>query len=301
VGFLAALGSRPAGVAFNYSLYTSTSPTGTYTKVDKGDFCPIAFLSQAVGYTDTTFQIENGVDLDLVKTGQYFYAIIEDEIVRVNSITTNSVSVGRGCLDTVPKPHNAGVPIFFASGWYGLDRTERTAGQTMYAKLCPVTGKGELALSSATARSLKFNSRFDRPYPPAYPKINGVAYPIDLLVEGSINLSWYHRDRTQQTAYIVADTEGNIGPETGTTYTVEVRKTSNSSLIGSKTGITTNTTTLTATEDTQAYVDLWSVRDGYASWQKHRFTIDYYRAQRRLTQDGDIRFTEDGKIRIVEG
>lgn len=302
VGFLAALGSRPAGVAFNYSLYTSTSSTGTYTKVGKGDFCPIAFLSQAVGYTDTTFNIENGVDLDLARTGQYFYAIIEDEIVRVNSITTNSVSVGRGCLDTVPKPHNAGVPIFFASGWYGLDRTERTAGQTMYAKLCPVTGKGELALSSATARSLIFNSRFDRPYPPAYPKINGVVYPEGLSVEGvPINLSWYHRDRTQQTAYIVADTEGNIGPETGTTYTVEVRNKSNNSLITSQAGITANSVAITLSVDVQAYVDLWSVRDEYTSLQKHRFTIDYYRAQRRLTQDGVERATEDGKIRIVEG
>jgi hypothetical protein len=255
-----------------------------------------------VGYTDTTFNIENGVDLDLARTGQYFYAIIEDEIVRVNSVTTNSVSVGRGCLDTVPKPHSAGVPIYFASGWYGIDRAERTAGQTMYAKLCPITGQGELALSSAIARSLTFNSRFDRPYPPAHPKINGVAYPIDLIVEGAINLAWYHRDRTQQTAYIVIDTEGNIGPETGTTYTARILRASDNSVLVSQTGITTNTYTFSAlSQDIDIYVELWSVRDNYESMQKHRYFMQYFRTQRRFTQDGDTRVTENGTIRIVEG
>ena len=88
VGFLGTLGSRPSGVAFDYSLYTSTTSGGNIYKSRQRQFLPNSLLSQAVSYTDTTFQIENGVDLDLVKTGQYFYAIIEDEIVRVNSITT---------------------------------------------------------------------------------------------------------------------------------------------------------------------------------------------------------------------
>lgn len=303
VGFLGTLGSRPSGVAFDYNLYTTTSANGTYTKVGKGNFCPIAFLSQAVGYTDTTFQIENGVDLDLVKTGQYFYAIIEDEIVRVNSITANSVSVGRGCLDTLPKPHNAGATIYFASSWYGLDRTQRVSGQTIYAKLCPRTGKGELALSSASYVSRTMNSRFDRPYPPARLRVNNVAYPQDVVIEGGeIKLDWYHRSRSQQTAYIVVDTESNIGPETGTTYTARILKASNNSVIVSQTGITSNTYTFSAlSQDNDIYVELWSVRDGYESMQKHRYFMQYFRTKRRFTQDGDTRVTEDGTIRIVEG
>lgn len=303
VGFLGTLGSRPSGVAFDYNLYTTTSANGTYTKVGKGNFCPIAFLSQAVGYTDTTFQIENGVDLDLVKTGQYFYAIIEDEIVRVNSITANSVSVGRGCLDTLPKPHNAGATIYFASSWYGLDRTQRVSGQTIYAKLCPRTGKGELALSSASYVSRTMNSRFDRPYPPARLRVNNVAYPQDVVIEGGeIKLDWYHRSRSQQTAYIVVDTETNIGPEAGTTYTARILKASDNSVLASQTGITANTYTFSAlSQDTDIYVELWSVRDNYESMQKHRYFMQYFRTQRRFTQDGDTRVTENGTIRIVEG
>jgi len=302
IGFVGALGSRPGGVAMNYDFYTSTSSSSGYVKRDTENFCPIAFLSAPVGYLDTTFQIENGTDLDLVRTGNTFYAIIEDEIVRVNTITTNSVNVSRGCLDTVPKPHAAGVAIYFVSGWQAVDQTQRVAGQTIYGKLCPRTGRGVLDLSQAPTQNITLASRFDRPYPPAYFRINGLAYPNGAVVEGSIPLEWYHRDRTQQTAYIVADTEGNIGPETGTTYTAEARRASDNSLLESKTGITGNTTTLGPfSQDTQVNVDLWSERDGYTSLQKHRFTIDYYRAQRRLTQDGVERATEDGKIRIVEG
>lgn len=303
LGFVSAVGSRPGGVALNYDLYTSTSSDSGYVKRDTESFCPIAFLAAPVGYTDTTWQIENGVDLDLVRTGDTFYAIVEDEIVRVNTITTNSVSVARGCLDTVPKPHAAGVVVFFASGWQSVDQTERVSGQTIYGKLCPRTGKGVLELSQAPTLNITLADRFDRPYPPAYFRINGSAYPDGMTIEGgSLNLSWYHRDRTQQTAYLVADTEGNIGPEAGTTYTVEVRKVSDNSLVTSETGITGNTATIDPLgQDMQVYVDLWSVRDGYASWQKHRITIDYYRAPRRLTESGELRATEDGTIRITEG
>ena len=114
-------------------------------------------------------------------------------------------------------------------------------------------------------------------------------------------MSWYHRDRTQQTAYIVADTEGNIGPEAGTTYTVEVRKVSDNSLVTSETGIIGTTATIDPLgQDMQVYVDLWSVRDGYASWQKHRIMIDYVWGETRVTEDGETRTTEDGTIRIVE-
>ncbi len=302
VGFVGALGSRPTGVAMNYDFYTSTSSTSGYVKRDTENFCPIAFLSAPVGYLDTTFQIENGTDLDLVRTGNTFYAIIEDEVVRVNTITTSSVNVSRGCLDSVPKPHAAGVAIYFVSGWQAVDQTQRVAGQTIYGKLCPRTGRGVLDLAQAPTQNITLASRFDRPYPPAYLRVNNIPYPQNALIEGpNIKLDWYHRSRSQQTAYIVADTESNIGPEAGTTYTARILKASDNSVLASQTGITTNTYTFQALDqDNDIYVELWSVRDGYESMQKHRYFMQYLRTQRRLAQNGDIRVTEDGTIRIVE-
>ena len=188
----------------------------------------------------------------------------------------------------LPKPHNAGVPIFFASGWYGLDRTERTAGQTMYAKLCPVTGKGELALSSATARSLKFNSRFDRPYLSCLSEDKWSSLSRRLIGRMCANKPFVVSQR-QDTANCIHRSRyrGEHRSETGTTYSVEVRKVSDNSLVASETGITGNTATIGPLgQDMQVYVGLVVRARRLYLIAKHRFTIDYYRAQRRLTQDG---------------
>ena len=80
------------------------------------------------------------------------------------------------------------------------------------------------------------NSRFDRPYPPAYLRVNNIPYPQNAFIEGAdIKLDWYHRSRSQQTAYIVVDTETNIGPEAGTTYTARILKASDNSVLASQT------------------------------------------------------------------
>jgi len=306
IGYVGAVGSRPSGSALNYEFYTATSSSGTYTHRDTETFCPVAFLASSVGYTEDTWQITNGTDLDLVVPGNTQYAIVDDEIIRIDDISSSgtSIDVKRGCLDTVVKPHQIGAVIFFVSGWQTVDQTERISGQTVYGKLLTRTGKGLLSLQQAEYMRVKLSDRFDRPYPPAGFKINNVLYPDGLEMEGKLTLSWKHRDRTQQTAYIVGDNEGSIGPEEGTTYTVEIRRASNNTFIYKKENITDNTTTIQATDinvDTTIFVDLWSVRDGYDSWQKHRIPIEYYRAPRRIDQNGEIRTTEDGIIRITEG
>lgn len=38
-----------------------------------------------------------------------------------------------------------------------------------------------------------------------------------------MTLAWAHRDRTQQTAYLVPQDEGDIGPEPGVSYTVRIK------------------------------------------------------------------------------
>lgn len=304
IGYVAAVGSRPFGSALNYEFHTSTSSSGTYTHQDTETFCPVAFLSSSVGYTDRTWQITGGIDLDLVKTGDTQYAIVDDEIVRINSISSSgtSISVERNCLDTVARPHQSGAVIFFVSGWQSVDQTERISGQRIYGKLLTRTGKGLLPLQQAEYMSITMSDRFDRPYPPANFKINGILYPEGSIMEGELKLDWRHRDRTQQTAYIVGDTEFSIGPEEGTTYTIEVLTAENENRIYRNTGITDRPVTIQPLSvDEPVYVCLWSEREGYESWQKHRILIDYYRAPRRLDQSGEVRTTEDGIIRITEG
>jgi len=121
-------------------------------------------------------------------------------------------------------------------------------------------------------------SRFNRPYAPGNVLINTVAYPAS--VAGDLSITWAHRDRTLQTAYIVEQSEASIGPEVGTTYTVRI--------YNAQTGGTLRRTYSGITGTSQAYtvaqattdnggvkpanirVEVESVRDGYVSLQKHQ-------------------------------
>lgn len=180
-------------------------------------------------------------------------------------------------LDTVPAPHASGVVIHFADDFKAVDLTEWSNGQTVNAKLLTRTGLGTLLEASAPVDSVTMAQRFVRPYPPGNVKINGVSYPSS--VAGDLGITWSHRDRTLQTAYLVEQSEGNIGPEAGTTYTVRIYNAqTGGTIIRTYSGITGTSqayTTAQATTDNggtkpaNIRVEVESVRDGYVSWQKH--------------------------------
>ena len=118
-------------------------------------------------------------------------------------------------------------------------------------------------------------------YPPGNVKVNNVMWPTTIL--GQIALTWAHRDRMQQTVYLVTQSEGNIGPEAGVTYTVRFYN-ENNSLQKTLTGLTTTAWTyLTADEATDSglgringklKVEIEAVRAGYTSWQKQTRSVD---------------------------
>lgn len=273
-GLVLASGSRPSSDAYDYRLYTRTG-AAAYTDRAGGAYMPVATLSGAVGRTETVFAISGGVDLDFVEPGTW--AHVDGELVKVVSVTATTLTVARGVLDTVPAPHASGVTIHFADDAKALDTTEWSNGQTVNVKLLTRTGLGTLLEASAPADSVTMARRFIRPYPPGNPRINGASYPAS--VSGDLTITWAHRDRTLQTAYIVEQSEGNIGPEPGTTYTVRIYNAqTGGSLIRTYSGITGTSqayTTAQATTDNggtkpaNIRVEVESVRDGYVSWQKH--------------------------------
>jgi hypothetical protein len=120
-----------------------------------------------------------------------------------------------------------------------------------------------------------------RPYSPGNVKVNNVMWPMVIL--GQISLTWAHRDRMQQTVYLVTQTEGNIGPETGATYTLRIYN-ENNALQKTVTGLSTTAWNyLTSDEATDSglgringrlKVEVEAVRDGYASWQRQTRSFD---------------------------
>lgn len=267
--FVVASGVRPSSDATNAKLFTN--PTNTaYEEAGTVDFCPTAVLTAAATPNATTLSIGSGIDLDTVRTGSY--AILGNEILRVVSVGSTSVTVGRGCLDTVPIEHASGARIFFADDVFETDGVEYATGETARIKLLPTTGLGTLAEGSAPAQTVTMAQRLSRPYPPGRLRINTQAYPASVRGDQDIVVGWAHRDRLQQTATIIDTEAGDIGPEAGTTYTVELR-TEGGTLISSATGLTGTTHTFTLAAMGANYgrlrVRVWSVRGGLASLRMH--------------------------------
>lgn len=296
-GYLETLAVRPSGDATNYSILDKIG-AGTYAAGGNGDFCPSATIVGALTKTTTALTLSGGIDLDLVTVGGY--AVIDNEYVLVTALdaTALTATISRGVLDTVPAEHVAGSRIWFSDNFVGFDTTEYAAGETLDVKLLPLTGRGELALADAPADSITFDQRQYRPYPPGNLKFDGAAYPDLINSSSDVVLTWAHRDRLSQTAYIVEQGEASIGPEASTTYSVEVADEA-LAVLHSATGITAATATVPASALTSGLLRwrVWSVRGGLASYQMHEHWALW--GDVRITEDGDVRVTEAGEYLIT--
>ena len=225
-GFAVMHVAKNASDALSYQVWSRVG-TDPYAYQTKSKFCPTATMSSAVGYGATALT----GDVWNVANADYFggvdtpsYAWIDNELVAItaHAITGGSgtITVDRGVLDTVPAPHNSGARIWFADEHLGIDDDLHQSGETVDLKALPTTSLGTLDISSASALQQGMNHRYHRPYPPGNVKINTERYPT--VIEGALALSWSHRDRTQQLDSFHTQTESDIGPEAGTTYTVRV-------------------------------------------------------------------------------
>jgi hypothetical protein len=280
--FLQTLGGRPASGAINYELHSKTSSASIYNERSQGEFAPHAVLASDINQAVTsTLTYHSEVDIDLVAVGSYAY--LNDEAVAITAINTSAktLTVNRGVLDTVPVAHAAGSRIWFADGFQGIDPTEYAVGETVNARLLTVTGKGTLALASAPTDSLAMNRRQNRPYPPGNLRINAAVYPA--TVKGDLAISWSHRDRLSQTVSFTAQSAGNIGPESGVTYTLRIYGESGS-LRRTYSGLTGTSQTYTLANDeadsglgrpnAQLRIELEANRSGVTSLQKHSVSFE---------------------------
>jgi len=284
-GVLGTLYVKPTDDAFSYRLWT-LQPYGrslTPTYLDRGTFAfaPSGLLAVAIGKNDTLLQMEDLSGLDLVKEG--IYAYVGDELVKVLTVNpiSGSCTVARGVLDTVPDDHAESTRVWFAQGRHGTDARILDQGETASARACPITGKGELDIAGAPTNTMDYDARAIRPYPPGNVQINADIYPDEIA--GALTVTWAHRDRLQQTAYIVEQDEGNIGPEAGTTYRLRIYG-ETGSLLRTYSGITGTSQAYTiaqeiadsgalgrANESLRIVLD--AQRDGWNSWQAHDHTI----------------------------
>ena len=288
----------PSSPTVNYEFW-SKPQGGSYDYAADGNFTPHCTLSVAVTPVDTIFTVSGYTGISSTsEITPGTWAIIDNEIVRIDSFSGSTITVGRGCLDTVPKAHSISARLFFAEEWLAADQTEYATGETVYGKVLPRTGQGLLDISSSPEDTLTMVGRFAKPYPPGNVKLSNVSYPA--MVTDDMVITWAHRDRLQQLGTIIDHTSGNIGPEAGTTYSIQILDASDNSIMESQSGISgTSFTSNLFFSNKNVILKLWSSNGGRTSFQSVEYPFILNNPQNILTQDGDPFITEDGDLIIL--
>lgn len=270
-GYLLAVAADPAQ-SRDYTMRVAPDG-GDYIEANNGDWCPNATTVGGIGLEPgpVVVALASSDRLDQVVVGKP--VLIDDEIFRVDAIdiVAPSVTLGRGCADTVPAIHAAGSRLWFFADHAAIDTTEYTDGETINVKLLTNTGSQQLAEDLATAMPLTFDQRQFRPYPPGLVRINGEAAPPYLF--GEITATWAHRDRELQADQLVDHEMASIGPESGQTTTL--RWYLDNVLVQTHSALSGTSQAYTPSADGQLRIEIESVRDSLASAQKHVRTLTY--------------------------
>jgi hypothetical protein len=275
-GFVSTLAVRPSSDSVRYRILSRFTSGTTYIDGGSGDFCPTGLLTASLDKVATTLTLNGMVNADLVIVPDgKLYAYLDGEIIRIDafSAVTGVATIGRGCFDTVAAAHASGARLYFGDGYEASDRVERVDGDSVLVKLLPATGRGVLLEALAPSDTVVMDQRHFRAYPPGRLRINSLAYPSSIS-DAPLLISWNHRSRLQQN--LEGDEAGSIGPEPGTTYTVQIFNDATSALITQQSGLTGSSVSFSSIVGTFTLrIEVFSVRDGLASRQRHSHVMSY--------------------------
>lgn len=201
-------------------------PSGSYTLSGEIDqFLLLGVLNANIDADATTIQLAASPDtLDVLQAGFTTPApaktdigqnlvnliMIEDEFVGVTTVVnqTTYLDLGtsyRGLLDSVQKPHTAGVSIWLIMVGGGIMDDAIAQTNNVDVQLRSVSRDDETTEGEATDIEITMANRSRRPYPPAALEVNGVSFddpvdPDDVKSGGSgeddkgIEGDWFRRD-----------------------------------------------------------------------------------------------------------
>ncbi len=282
-GGITTMAAKPSELSQSYTVATRVS-SEAFVKRGASPFAPFATVSATVGFYDTTIFFTGGIDLGIVEVGIPIQ--IGDEICRLDNIVSEdgqsgTITVGRGCTDTLPTGHAIGTAIYFFDEDVGTDGREYVIGETVDIKLLSVTSTQELSPDVAPIDNVVISARQGRPWAPGNMRVNGSPYATAPAILGDITLTWAHRDRTLIQDQLIEHGAASIGPEAGTTYTIRAYATLTDTIVKrTVTGLTAATWTYTAAQmaadgiNTTVVFEIDTVRNGIQSQGKYRFLVN---------------------------
>ena len=279
-GMIKVFARQPNATTTQYDLQTVASGEADFVTRSTAGFDPSAALIDTLDCYDTVMNIEDGIMLADASLGEL--VLIDDEYMRLDGINLidGTLTVARGCVDSIPARHEVGAWVWFQVAAPTTDFRDYASGELVDARLISRTSSQTLDPTFAIVYSITIGARQGRPYPPGDVKVNGTPFGDDpLIVPGDVTVTWVHRDRILQGDNVVEHQFGSIGPEPGTTYTIRVYGPDGLTLLRTVSPLVSTTWTYTTGNQMSdgnprsIWIELELVRDSLVSWQHYRFQV----------------------------
>lgn len=263
-GYPGVMAIAPTSLSINYLLQTRAAGA-SFADRGQGDWTPSGTLTAPVGRLDTVLHVSMAI-FPAVGDG----LMVNDEVMRVDAvdIPAGTITVGRGCMDSLPSGHFAGDRCWAYQDTLDSDGLEYLSGETVEARLLTRTSTETLAEAAAPVVRMVMSGRQARPYLPGNIRINGMAYPDMVTGTDTFILTFSHRDRILQADRLIDCTENSIGPEPGTEYLINLIRRDSGAVIWT---LTTSSTRVSVPYVTGGnisvghYLTLRSLRSGLMS------------------------------------
>jgi hypothetical protein len=269
--------AQSANYAYQYELASKAGGETDFVVRATGSFTFVVELTAAVEPLDTEMLVSDVEAFEEVAVGEAL--LIGDEIVRFEAVDadTLTITVARGCVDTIPQAHAAGDEIWTLDDDLVSDGREYASAETVETKVLTITPADQLELDEVTADTVTLAARHFKPLPPGNVRIDGQSIFAMSGIHLEPVLTFTDRDRLTQADQLIEHEAASVGPEAGTTYTVRVLP------AGGGAPLRTATVTSPWTYDAVMQVtdgspiavemELESVRDSIVSWQKYSFHV----------------------------
>ncbi|QLV87852.1 hypothetical protein HV265_13090 [Citrobacter sp. RHBSTW-00678] len=273
-GYPGVMAVAPTTLSINYQLQTRAAG-GEFTDRGQGDWAYSGILKMPAGRLSTILHVDMAT---FPSPGEPL--LIDDEVLRVDAVdvANGTITVGRGCIDTLPAGHLEGARCWAWQDALESDSVEYLAGETVEVRLLTRTSTETLVASAAPVMSITMNQRQTRPYLPGNIRVNGSRYPSAVAAADSFTLTFAHRDRLLQADRLIDCTEGNIGPEPGVEYVITLTNTTTSAVVWTQT-TADNSVLLPYLADSSHssasthILTMWSSRDGTESLSRFQAVL----------------------------
>jgi len=310
-GFLLATAARPGDNMIEARVLVSEGANNL--DFGKAPLAPYIDLSRDLtdDPADGNLSLTTGRDFDSIEVGML--GKVGGELVFVQQISSNSITLGRGALDTVPQPHLAGEEVVFLTSYGRVFSPEFNASESRTVYVAPENSFGTVPLSDVTPVEVNFDSRASRPLPAGNVRVDGSL--LRSLEEDnpefdtSAVLSWSSRNRlTQVTDAHLSWLSGSTVPEPNTEYRVVVEEKTGANPftqvadvnVGTDTSYTLVADALGVCGSDFIRVKVISQRDGYENFQAKTGILTVIPCANFITSDGDVLITADGETFLIQ-